>query len=136
MALQERGNVDTRSQRGQTSRRARTLMLNGGETMSKKWALWAGAAIGAAAMLPSAAHAQAKAGGPFQDVPQQHWAYDAVQSLAQKGIFTGYPDGTFSGRRALTRYEFAVALQRMLQQVPRQVAAIQLKPGPQGDPGA
>src|SRR4051794_31630584 len=98
-------------------------MLNGGETMSKKWALVTGAALGAVAMLPAAAHAQAKAGGPFQDVPQNHWAYDAVQSLAQKGIFTGYPDGTFSGRRALTRYEFAVALQRMLQQVERDIAA-------------
>lgn len=92
--------------------------------MSKKWALWAGAAIGAAAMLPSAAHAQAgRPGGPFQDVPQNHWAYDAVQQLAQKGIFTGYPDGTFSGRRALTRYEFAIALQRMLQEVQREIAA-------------
>ena len=104
--------------------------------MSKKWALWAGAAIGAAAMLPSAAHAQAaKAGGPFQDVPQTHWAYDAVQSLAQKGIFTGYPDGTFSGRRALTRYEFAVALQRMLQQVERDIAGIKAGTGPAGPAG-
>jgi hypothetical protein len=58
--------------------------------------------------------------GPFRDVPVQHWAYDAVTRLAQQGIFTGYPDGTFSGKRALTRYEFAVALQRMLQEVARQ----------------
>jgi len=104
--------------------------------MKTKWALWAGAAIGAGALLPSAAHAQAApAGGPFADVPQSHWAYDAVQSLAQKGIFTGYPDGTFSGKRALTRYEFAVALQRMLQEVQREVAAVKLMPGPQGPKG-
>lgn len=101
--------------------------------MSKKWALWAGAALGIGALLPSAA--QAQGGGPFADVPTTHWAYDAVQSLAQKGIFTGYPDGTFQGRRALTRYEFAVALQRMLAEVQRQIAAIQLKPGPQGPQG-
>jgi len=101
--------------------------------MSKKWALWAGAALGAGALLPSAA--QAQGGGPFADVPQSHWAYDAVQSLAAKGIFTGYPDGTFAGRRALTRYEFAVALQRMLAEVQRQIAAIQLKPGPPGPAG-
>jgi len=104
--------------------------------MKKKWALCAGAAIGAGVLLQGAAHAQAAAGGgPFADVPQNHWAYDAVQQLAQRGIFTGYPDGTFSGKRALTRYEFAVALQRMLQEVQRQVAAISLKPGPQGPPG-
>src|SRR5688500_3411575 len=101
--------------------------------MSKKWALWAGAALGFGALLPSAA--QAQGGGPFADVPTTHWAYDAVQSLAQRGIFTGYPDGTFQGRRALTRYEFAVALQRMLAEVQRQIAAIQLRPGPQGERG-
>jgi len=102
--------------------------------MSKKCALWAGAALGFGALLPGAAQAQ-QAGGPFADVPTSHWAYDAVQSLAQKGIFTGYPDGTFQGRRALTRYEFAVALQRMLAEVQRQIAAVQLKPGPPGERG-
>lgn len=101
--------------------------------MKTKWALWAGAAVSAGVLLPVAAHAQA---GPFADVPQTHWAYDAVQQLAQRGIFTGYPDGTFAGKRALTRYEFAVALQRMLQEVQRNIAAIELKPGPPGPAGA
>lgn len=100
--------------------------------MSKKWALWAGAALAASALLPSAAHAQGRA---FQDVPETHWAYDAVRQLAQRGIFTGYPDGTFSGRRALTRYEFAVALQRMLQEVERLVANVAKTPGPPGPTG-
>jgi hypothetical protein len=57
--------------------------------------------------------------GPFADHPVNHWAYDAVTRLAQQGVFTGYPDGTFSGKRALTRYEFAVAIQRMLQEISR-----------------
>src|SRR5438132_12922284 len=103
--------------------------MNGGETMSKKWALWAGAALGASALLPLAAQAQ---GGPFADVPQGHWAYDAVNQLAQRGVFTGYPDGTFGGKRALIRYEFAVDLQRMLKEINRRIEAIQLKPGPPG----
>jgi hypothetical protein len=103
--------------------------------MSTKWALWAGAAVAAGALLPVAAQAQAK-NGPFQDVPMGHWAYDAVNSLAQKGIFTGYPDGTFGGKRALTRYEFAIALQRMLQEVQREIEAIAKTPGPAGAPGA
>ncbi|HPT63771.1 MAG TPA: S-layer homology domain-containing protein [Candidatus Atribacteria bacterium] len=51
---------------------------------------------------------------PFVDVPLNHWAYDAVQSVAAKGIFIGYPDGTFGGNRAATRYEFAMATARML----------------------
>jgi hypothetical protein len=100
--------------------------------MNKNWALWAGAALGASALIPSAAQAQAAKGGPFADVPTTHWAYDAVQQLAQRGVFTGYPDGTFSGKRALTRYEFAVALQRLLQEVQREIAGIQAKQGPKG----
>ncbi|HQE26111.1 MAG TPA: S-layer homology domain-containing protein, partial [Candidatus Atribacteria bacterium] len=51
---------------------------------------------------------------PFVDVPLNHWAYDAVQSLAAKGIFIGYPDGTFGGNRAMTRYEAAMATARAL----------------------
>jgi hypothetical protein len=75
----------------------------------------------------------APAQGPFADVPTDHWAYDAVNELAALGIFNGYPDQTFGGKRALTRYEFAVALQRMLQDVQRRIDAI--KPGGTG-PGA
>jgi hypothetical protein len=51
---------------------------------------------------------------PFVDVPLNHWAYDAVQTLAAKGCVIGYPDGTFGGNRALTRYEFAQAVARCL----------------------
>lgn len=31
----------------------------------------------------------------FPDVPREHWAFDAVQELAGKGILKGYPPGTF-----------------------------------------
>jgi hypothetical protein len=73
--------------------------------MNKKLALIVGAVVlGATCLLPSAARAQAGGRGPFADVPETHWAYDAVRTLAQRGVFTGYPDGTFSGKRALTRY--------------------------------
>jgi hypothetical protein len=74
-------------------------------------------ALGLALVLGRAAEAQ----GPFADVPTDHWAYDAVNQLAAQGIFTGYPDGTFGGKRALTRYEFAIAIQRMLQDVQRRI---------------
>jgi hypothetical protein len=59
------------------------------------------------------AHAQA----PFADVPRDHWAYDAVNTLAQRGLIIGYPDGTFGGKRAMTRYEFAVVIARMIPQL-------------------
>ena len=87
--------------------------------MRNGWALWAGAVIGVGALLPGAVQAQGR--GPFDDVPQGHWAYDAVTDLAKRGVFTGYPDGTFKGKRALTRYEFAVALQRLLTEVQRMI---------------
>jgi hypothetical protein len=51
---------------------------------------------------------------PFVDVPLNHWAYDAVQTLAAKGVIVGYPDGTFGGQRTLTRYEMAEALAKAL----------------------
>ena len=36
---------------------------------------------------------------PFSDVPRSHWAYDAVNSLAAKGLIDGYPDSTFKGKQ-------------------------------------
>lgn len=63
---------------------------------------------------------------PFADVPTNHWAYDAVAELAAKGLVEGYPDGTFKGDRAMTRYEMAMVVARLLSRI----EAIQI-PGPQ-----
>jgi hypothetical protein len=52
--------------------------------------------------------------GPFNDVPTDHWAYEAVNKLQTDGIIIGYPDGTFGGKRAMSRYEFATAIARIL----------------------
>jgi len=60
------------------------------------------------------APATGAASGPFADVPADHWAYQAVDTLQKAGIVIGYPDGTYGGRRAMTRYEFAVAIARLL----------------------
>lgn len=51
----------------------------------------------------------------FPDVPENHWAYEYVKELAGLGILEGYPDGTFSGDRMMTRYEFAAITYRALQ---------------------
>ena len=51
----------------------------------------------------------------FLDVPSNHWAYEAVEGLRQRGLVIGYEDGNFKGDRLLTRYEFAQIVYRALQ---------------------
>jgi len=90
--------------------------------MMRKLALLAGMVAAIAVARPALAQ------GPFADVPTDHWAYDAVNELAKQGIVNGYPDSTFGGKRALTRYEFAMAIQRMLQEVQRRIDAVKGAP--------
>ena len=49
----------------------------------------------------------------FDDVPADHWAYEAIDYLQQAGLVEGYPDGTFKGNRAFTRYEMAMVIARV-----------------------
>jgi hypothetical protein len=79
----------------------------------KKSSLFASAALMSLTLASAPVFAQ---GGPFADVPTDHWAYASVDRLQKKGIVIGYPDGTFGGKRSMTRYEFAVAIARLLQQ--------------------
>jgi hypothetical protein len=88
-----------------------------------------------AVSLATAAMAQDNS-KPFQDVPTTHWAYEAVTYLQQKDILKGYPEGYFRGKRTLTRYEFAVALQRALQSLPTPQVGPAGPAGPAGEPGA
>lgn len=66
----------------------------------------------------------ASLGGQSLDVPPDHWAYDAVIDLANKGYVLGYPDGRFIGNRSLTRYEFATIIKRILDNVDAQIASL------------
>lgn len=50
----------------------------------------------------------------FKDVPKDHWAADCVKVVKADGIMNGYPDTTFKGDKPVTRYELAVALERMI----------------------
>lgn len=50
----------------------------------------------------------------IQDPPAAPWAREAVELLVAKGVFIGYPDGTFRWREPLTRQEAALALYRHL----------------------
>lgn len=49
-----------------------------------------------------------------EDPPPAPWAEEAVQVLVAKGIFIGYPDGSFHWKNPLTREEAALALYRLL----------------------
>ncbi|AFV75252.1 putative S-layer protein [Thermus oshimai JL-2] len=53
----------------------------------------------------------------FSDVPAGHWAKEAVEALAAKGLIVGFPDGTFRGNETLTRYQAALIIYRLLQQI-------------------
>jgi BMFP domain-containing protein YqiC len=60
----------------------------------------------------------------LSDVSPGDWAYEALRNLVERyGCIAGYPDGTFRGNRALTRYEFAAGLNACLQQVERLIAS-------------
>jgi hypothetical protein len=78
-------------------KRLATLVLAAGFTLSSLVALGQGASA-----------------TPFSDVPANHWAYQAIQSLAADGLVEGYPDGKFKGDRPLTRYEMAVLVARVI----------------------
>lgn len=59
----------------------------------------------------------------FSDVQPADWAFQALQSLVERyGCIAGYPNGTYRGNRALTRYEFAAGLNACLNRVNELVA--------------
>lgn len=66
-------------------------------------------ALLAAATLAGGAFAQS-----FPDVPSGHWAEDAVEQIAELNIVIGFPDGTFRGNEAFTRYQASLVMSRML----------------------
>ncbi len=62
--------------------------------------------------------AQVTSVSQLSDVQPTDWAFQALQSLVERyGCIAGYPDGTFRGNRAATRYELAAALNACLDQV-------------------
>ena len=55
----------------------------------------------------------------FPDVPKNHWAYEAINKLASAGIIEGRDGGVYVGNAPMTRYEFAVAIARLLDKMPQ-----------------
>lgn len=59
----------------------------------------------------------------LRDVKPTDWAFQALQNLAQRHqCLLAYPDNTYRGDRAMTRYEFAAGLDACLEQIQRQLA--------------
>ncbi|AKI97022.1 S-layer homology domain-containing protein [Kosmotoga pacifica] len=53
-------------------------------------------------------------GVAYTDVPEDHWAYDAVMKATSAGLLQGFPDGTYRGNDAVTRYQLAMAIAKLL----------------------
>lgn len=70
--------------------------------------------LGASICLALTLTGSALAAPLFPDVPEDHWARDAVATLSAKGVVEGYPDGTFKGDRAASRWETAIIVARLL----------------------
>jgi len=72
-----------------------------------------------------------QAAAEYPDVPVGHWAYEAIDKLSKAGIIEGLPSGAYAGNKPMTRYEFAVAIARLLDRMGGTGGQ-----GPQGEPGA
>ncbi|PSB35487.1 iron uptake porin [Chlorogloea sp. CCALA 695] len=67
--------------------------------------------------------AQVTSVSQLSDVQPTDWAFQALQSLVERyGCIAGYPDGTYRGNRATTRYEFAAGLNACLDRVNELIA--------------
>lgn len=56
----------------------------------------------------------------LRDVEPTEWAYEALRSLVERyGCIVGYPDRTFRGNRALSRWEFAAGLNACMNVIER-----------------
>lgn len=76
--------------------------------------------------MPAMTNTQSTVFEMYKDVPQTHWAYDAIFELSQKGVMIGYfdkNDKSFKGERNLTRYEFALALAKAMIKIEENIRA-------------
>lgn len=61
----------------------------------------------------------------MQDVPPNHWAYQAIRQLIREGLLEGYPDRSFRPNETVTRAQFAQAVARAYQNLSARLAGIQ-----------
>jgi len=64
----------------------------------------------------------------LSDVRPTDWAFQALQSLVERyGCIAGYPDRTFRGNQALTRYEFAAGVNACLDRISELITLLKKK---------
>ena len=82
------------------------------------------AALEVAPANPSVILGQVTSVSQLSDVRPTDWAFQALQSLVERyGCIAGYPDKTYRGNRALSRFEFAAGLNACLDRVNELIAA-------------
>ncbi|WP_434685711.1 iron uptake porin [Pseudanabaena minima] len=73
---------------------------------------------------PSAVAQNVTSVSQLSDVRPTDWAFTALQSLVERyGCIAGYPDSTFRGRQATSRYEFAAGLNACLDKINEIISA-------------
>ena len=85
-------------------------------------ALLLSVSFASSAVVPLWSSAGALAQTNLADV-QGHWAQACIQSLAQRNIITGYPDGSFRPEAPVTRAEFAAMVNNAFPNAPRDRSA-------------
>lgn len=77
-----------------------------------------------AALVDEADMDQVTSVSQLTDVKLTDWAFQALQSLVERyGCIMGYPNKTYRGNRALTRYEFAAGLSACMDRINELIAA-------------
>ncbi len=61
---------------------------------------------------------------------QDHWAKDCIHTLKQRGLISGYPDGTFRPQQSVSRAEAAVLMLNTFPTIPPQRVAVPFRDVP------
>jgi S-layer homology domain len=74
-----------------------------------------GITAGTLAPIVAPAPSFAQTATSFSDVQSNYWAAQFIQSLAQRGVIAGFPDGSFRPDEQVTRAQFAAMLNKAFQ---------------------
>ncbi len=74
-----------------------------------------GITAGTVAPIVAPAPSFAQTATSFSDVQSNYWAAQFIQSLAQRGVIAGFPDGSFRPDEQVTRAQFAAMLNKAFQ---------------------
>ncbi len=94
------------------------------ETQTSSKSINADALVEQVQLRPSAVAQNVTSVSQLSDVKPTDWAFTALQSLVERyGCIAGYPDRTFRGKQATSRYEFAAGLNACLDKINEIISA-------------